>query len=175
MDKKKKAQIHMTETIAVLFIFFILVSLGIVFYYKYSQVAFKEKQQELLANRAIETVLYTLFLPELECSKGEAESEDNCVDVMKLRQANNTFLKYLDDYYFDLFSFSTIMVHQTYPKNQTWVIYDKKKVKTLENGTVVPDWTTKLSTFTVITLRDDLAIEGRSVYNLGYLNVTVYS
>jgi len=70
---KRKGQARMTETIAVLFIFFVLVLFGIVFYFKFQQISFKEKQEEQLASKAMEITLTTLFLPELQCSRGGAE------------------------------------------------------------------------------------------------------
>ncbi len=82
-----KAQLHITETIAVLFIFFILVAFGLIFYARYQQTAAQEKQEQLLASRAMDTTVKALFLPELMCTKGEAEHEDNCVDLVKLNAA----------------------------------------------------------------------------------------
>ena len=66
--KNKKAQLHMTETIAVIFIFFILVVFGMIFYAQYQKVAFKEKQEEILSTRAVQTTLRALYLSELENS-----------------------------------------------------------------------------------------------------------
>ena len=162
----KKSQVRMSETIAVLFIFFVLILFGIVFYYKYQQVAFVEKQEELLAVRAMETTLKTLFLPELICSKGEAEAEDNCLDLLKLQSLNDTFKQHLDDYYFEIFSFSEVRVEEIYPGNRSWILY--KKVK--------PGLTKEEATFFVVTLRDETAGEDQQAkYSFGYLRVVVYS
>lgn len=155
----------MSETIAVLFIFFVLVLFGIIFYYKYQQVSIVEKQNELLGARAIETTLKTLFLPELICSKGEAESEDNCFDMLKLRSINETFKRHLEDYYFDIFSYSKIYVQEVYPGNSTYVLYDKEK----------PGYTRVEPTFFVVTLRDEIAGRGEELHKYGYVAVEVYS
>ncbi|MFH1682950.1 MAG: hypothetical protein ABIA37_04085, partial [Candidatus Woesearchaeota archaeon] len=144
--REHKAQIQMTETIAVLFIFFVLILFGIVFYYKYSQISFKEKQEELLGARAMEITLKTLFLPELVCSQGEAELEDNCFDMMKLRQVNDTFANNFGDYYFYLFPYTKISIQEIYPGNQTWNIYEKEK----------PDWESMERTYFVVTLKDEI-------------------
>ncbi len=160
----------MTETIAVLFIFFILVFFGIVFYLKYSQISFKEKEQQLLAGRAIETTLKTLFLPELLCSRGDAESEDNCLDLMKLKNVNETFNEHLVDYYFNLFSYSKIVVHQVYPESdaQSWVLYDKDNSF---NGTI----SNYEATYFIVSLRDETKSLAGADYGYGYLEVGVYS
>ncbi|MBU0470170.1 MAG: hypothetical protein ABIG52_00955 [Nanoarchaeota archaeon] len=162
---KKKGQVNMTETIAVLFIFFVLIMFGIIFYYKYQQVAFVEKQEELLGARAIETTAKVLFMPEILCSKGEAEPEDNCLDLLKLRSLNETFKKYLEDYYFDIFSYGKIYVQEVYPGNSTWILYDKFK----------QDATKEEPTFFVVTLRDEIPGEREPSYSYGYLTVVVYS
>lgn len=161
----RKGQIKISETIAVLFIFFVLILFGIIFYYKYQQAAFFEKEEELLGAKAIEITLKTLFLPELICSKGAAEPEDNCFDVLKLDSVDKTFKKYADDYYFDLFSYATISVKEVYPGDASWLLYDKPPLKI----------TRKEPTFFVISLRDDLSDETKAQYRLGYVEVIAYS
>ena len=161
----RKGQLQMTETIAILFIFFILLLFGVIFYFRYQKIAFQEKQEELLGARAMESTLKTLFMPELICSRGEAEPEDNCFDVLKLNATQETMQQYLDEYYFEIFSYATIAVQETYPENRTWVLYDKPK----------PDFTRKEPTFFVVTLRDELAGNNQPEYGFGYVSVTVYS
>jgi hypothetical protein len=170
----KKAQIRLTETIAVLFIFFVLILFGILFYYQYQKIAIKEKQEEILASRAMETTLKVLHLPELICSKGQAEPEDNCFDVLKLNSAGEVFMDKGDsfDYYFDLFSYSKITVYQFYPYNQTWTLYDKEKPP-LEDGT--PGWTRREPTYFVVNLRDETKQEIDASYGFGYVKVEAYS
>lgn len=166
----RKAQMQMMETIGVLFIFFVLVLFGIIFYFKYQQIALQEKQEELVVARAMDTTLQALFLPELQCSRGEAEPEDNCIDLVKLRAWNETREKYIDDYYFNLFSYSRIYVEEIYPGNETWVLYEREKVDKYGN----PDWEFKEPTFFVVTLRDETEAGGL-VYRFGYMGVEVYS
>ena len=160
-----KGQLQMTETIAILFIFFVLLLFGVIFYFRYQKIAFQEKQEELLAARAMESTLKLLFMPELICSRGEAEPEDNCFDVLKLNATQKTMQQYLDDYYFEIFSYATIEVRETYPENKTWILYDKPKL----------DFTRKEPTFFVVTLRDELAGINQPEYGFGYVSVTVYS
>ncbi len=185
---RKKAQVHMSETIAVLFIFFVLVLFGLIFYYQYQKVAFAEKQEELLAARAMDTTLKALFLPELQCSKQEAEPEENCFDLMKLRGAGEVFKNNLAKYYFELFSYAKITVKQIYPLypvqdpvqnsaqsslqgrqsslQNSYILYDNPK----------PDFTRKELTYFVVTLKDETAGSyGLAEYGFGYIQVEVYS
>ncbi|PIZ51460.1 hypothetical protein COY27_03655 [Candidatus Woesearchaeota archaeon CG_4_10_14_0_2_um_filter_33_13] len=169
--RKRKGQMQMTETIAVLFIFFILILFGIMFYYKYQGVAFKEKQEELLGARAMDTTLKVLFLPEISCTKGEAEPEDNCFDMMKLRHANETFKKYITKYYFNLFSYSRIYVQEVYPEQTQYILYDKE-IPFLEDGT--KGWEKKEPTFFTVTLKDESKSAIIPHYGFGYVVVEVY-
>ncbi len=171
--KMKKAQIRMTETIAVLFIFFILVVLGIVFYYRYQQVSLKEQQEELLAARAMDTTLRVLFLPELLCTKGNAEPEDNCFDVLKLKNAD-----FSSSYYFNLFSYANITVYKIYPgeEEKAYYLYDKQPTARKDDGTFAPSWQRKEPTYFVVTLRNELGdVAGQTEYGFGYVKVEVYS
>ena len=122
MLRKKKGQARMNETIAIVFIFFVLILFGIMFFYQYQKVAIKEKNEELLGNRAMDTTLKTLFLPELICTKGEAEPEDNCFDLMKLRYAEKTFTAHLTDYYYEIFWVQSIgLTKNTGMALQYWI------------------------------------------------------
>src|SRR3989338_7505573 len=99
----KRGQIHLSETIAVLFIFFVLIVFGIIFYYQ----------------------------------------------------------NHIEDYYFDLFSYSPITVTQLYPEAQDFILYDKPK----------PESAKKESTHFVVSLRDDAS----GSYGYGFVTVEVYS
>ncbi len=171
--KQKKGQLPTLETIGVLFIFFILVFFGIIFYSKFQEVNFKQKQTELVAKRAMDTTLKILFLPELQCSRGEAEPLDNCIDIKKLEALQTLMDDHGNDYYFNLFSFSKISVHEAYPltkpAREPWVLYNKEK----------PEWTAKEPTFFVVALKDEVdplyADEAETKFSYGYVQVEVYS
>ncbi len=175
MEKSRKAQIRMSETIAILFIFFVLVLFGLIFYFKFQQVSLKEKQQELLAARAMDATLRTIFLPEVQCSNAEAEPEDNCLDVLKLRHAGEIIQVHASEYYFQLFSFADITVYQLYPFSVNYTLYHREKTRELENGTIIPDWERKEPTFFVVSLRDETAGGHSPSYGYGYVAVEAYS
>tara|TARA_Y100000310_G_C20411001_1_gene681978 strand:+ start:69 stop:575 length:507 start_codon:yes stop_codon:yes gene_type:complete len=165
--KNRKGQARMTETIAILFIFFVLILFGIIFYYKYSQSAAAEYELELLSKKSIEVTTKMLFLPELQCSKGESEAEGFCFDLMKLRTLSKTIKGHLEDYYFDIFSYSTITINETFPNPEnSWVVYDFPK----------PGFKDKELTRFVISLRDEsFGKSGEPAYSFGFVTVEVYS
>jgi len=173
------------ETIGVLFIFFVLVLFGLIFYFKFQQISLEQKEEELLANDAMDITLTALFMPEFQCSRGSAESEDNCIDMSKLRAFNQTISDYINDYYFNIFGFSKISITEVYPGNISYVLYDKEKVSTNAEGEEVSSWQLKESTFFVVTLKDEThgrnfgsttrGIEIKGMYGVGYITVEVYS
>jgi len=166
MKSKTKAQIRMTETIAIMFIFFIIIIFGIIFYSKYQSIAFKEKQKEILQDNAEDITLKTLNLPEITCTKSEYEAEDNCFDILKLNHAQSIIEQNFIEYYSDLFPFAKITVEQIYPLIEEntpiiWTIYQKEK----------EDFTFKEPRRFIVMLKDDTT----NHFNFGVLTVEVYS
>jgi len=164
LSQSRKGQVQMTETIAVLFIFFILIVFGISLFYQYSKSSFQVQQEELLGKKAIEITLKTLFIPELMCTKGDAEAEDNCFDMMKVRHAVDVFGEN-NLTYFDTFSFSKISLSEIYPGNETYVLYDFPK----------NDWENTEKTFFIIAMKDEVKGEGQPYFGIGRLDIEVYS
>lgn len=162
----KKGQVRMTETVAILFIFFVLILFGLLFFFQFQKASLKEEKQELLASRAMDSTLLALYFPELQCSKGEAEPETNCFDLLQLEHVNKTLSKH-QQYYFSLFSYARIYVNETFPDaSHSWVIYDNPK----------QNYTSVEPTYFVIALRDSLAGSASSpAYRFAYLTVEAYS
>ncbi len=155
----------MTETIAVMFIFFILLSLGIVFYAKYSQRQADTAEHERFGQKAMDMTLQAVFLPELICTNADAETGSNCMDLQKLQYIDANKGLSGDEYYFSLFSYSYIWVEQFSPTEANYTIYNNTKEEYLE---IIPS-------FFVVTLKDYLGTYyGKSDYNYGVLHVEVY-
>ncbi|MAG60988.1 hypothetical protein CL619_04330 [archaeon] len=188
--KGRRAQMQMMETIGVIFIFFVLVLFGSIFYFKFQEISFQNQQEELLAQKAMDITLVTLFLPEIQCSQGDAESEDNCVDMTKVRAMNMMMEenpRYLTDYYFNIFGYANISVNMVYPINYSWTVYEFEKTGIYDNGTEYSAWDRKEATYFVITLRDgmqgygydsavsSLFLGNEIIYSFGYLKIEVFS
>ena len=172
----KQGQIHISETIAVLFIFFVLIVFGLIFYLNYQKVALKEKSEELLVARAMDTTLKALYLPELVCTRQESELQINCMDVMKLNSAEEIMLKDPGGYYEQIFGYANITVYQVYPLNEDgtlkeWTIYDKKRITMVDGEPVVSK--RKEPTRFIVALRDH-SDKGTEEYHFGYVLVEVY-
>ena len=179
--RQKRGEIQLMETISILFIFFILVGLGILFYAKYKNVTFQHQQEAFQEARARELTLRIIYLPELQCSKGQAEAEEHCVDMLKVKNMEawqEDLGEKFTDYYFDIFSYAKVTLRQVYPPVQDaenspedssllpeWIIYNKPK----------QGFKSARTNHFIVALRDDTLGETTPAYGYGYLEVVVYS
>jgi len=123
----RNAQIQMLETIAVLFIFFILILIGFVFYTNVLKGSIEIQKEESVQLNAIEVAQRASSLPELQCSEDNIIS-DNCIDLIKLEIASSV-IQANDIHYYDRLLFSTITVTRIYPEDpfaaNEWILYDR--------------------------------------------------
>lgn len=119
-----KGQVRMMETIAVLFIFFILIGLSLIFYAQFQKGEIQEQQRELAAQKTTNIIVKAANLPELKCTKGGDVDVPNCVDYYKLNRTKEIMNNSID-YYFDIFGYATIRVKEIQPKKRNWTIYKR--------------------------------------------------
>ncbi len=154
--KNKHAQVMMMETIAILFIFFVLLIIGFMFYARISQgTALKriEKINELDSIRVSQVVS---FLPDFQCASRNIIT-DNCFDKYKLEAFKE--INDVEDIYYPFFYYSTININEVYPDDSnTWEIYNKPG-----NGS-------SSKTFIPISLYDPIDKK----YSFGILEVIYY-
>ena len=129
----KRAQIKMTETFAILFIFFILIVLSVGFFARFQKIGFERAKAERVDLRAIETAQKVTSLPELQCSTKDIITEA-CFDLLKLEAFNRlvTADPNVEGDYHDLFGYSKVEVKRVYPCTDladpltcdSWTLYD---------------------------------------------------
>jgi len=122
--KMKRAQIQIGETIAVLFVFFILIIIGFMFYVKVIKDNIDIEKEEMSQLRSVGISQRIMFLPEIQCSEDNIII-DNCIDILKLDYAQS-IMKENEIYYYDLLEFSDVNVVQIYPGEAKWNIYSRK-------------------------------------------------
>jgi len=133
----KKSQIQIGETIAVLFVFFILIVIGFLFYTRIIKSNIESEQAEISQLRSIGISQIVMFLPELQCSEGNVVI-DNCIDTLKLDAAKNR-MRQNDVYYYDLLEFGEVNISEIYPDSSNqWNIYSRKTNFTSKFVTNVP-------------------------------------
>lgn len=118
----------MGETIAILFVFFVLILFGLIFYFQWQKTSFERQRVEVFADKSISISQVATYLPELACSPRANLATGRCIDVLKLELAEEE-MQAENDYYFDIFGFATIRVEKIYPEptgeKAEWVLYNQ--------------------------------------------------
>lgn len=120
----KKSQIQIGETIAVLFIFFILIIIGFIFYVKIIKGNIELEKEEMQQLKSVGIAQSIIFLPEVQCSEDNIII-DNCIDILKLTSAES-IMNENELYYYDMLGFSDVTIRQIYPDEAKWSIYSRK-------------------------------------------------
>jgi heme/copper-type cytochrome/quinol oxidase subunit 2 len=156
--RNRKAQdIKMGETIMILFIFMVLLMVGLTFFVRYQRSNVTSIRSEQTIKKSVQIAQIFSVLPEVVCSFENVKKE-NCVDILKLDSAAKTITGH-QTYYFPYFKYSEIIVYEVYPGEKEWVLYNNSIPKT-----------TKLSTPIPLALYD--ATE--KSYHYGYMEVNYY-
>ncbi|MEK6943184.1 MAG: hypothetical protein AABX00_03930 [Nanoarchaeota archaeon] len=157
--KKKKSQIQIGETISVIFVFFILLLIGFMFYAKVLKGNAAIESDELAQLRSVEIAQRVMFLPEMQCSTDVTDSK-NCIDKLKVESAKNVMnLNAVE--YFDILGFAKIKILQVYPSYEETEIYSKD----------LSDFKNKFSTNVPVSIYDPIKKE----YNFGLVSIETYS
>jgi len=162
---KKKSQIQIGETIAVLFVFFILIVIGFVFYLNVVKGNLESEKEDSSEMHSIELAQRVMFLPELQCSDDIVKEKTNCIDILKLKSAEVVMKSSENEiYYYDLLEFSEVSVSQIYPVEPNPLnlnIYSRP----------TKDYKKILSTNIPVSLYNP----ADKKYSFGVLNITTYS
>ncbi len=75
INLRKKGQLEIGITMMVLLVFFILLIVALVVYFKFSYISIKETRQEILDEKFSTLVNSLTGLPEIKCSFNGAEKE----------------------------------------------------------------------------------------------------
>lgn len=136
LKMKTKAQIKMTENVLILFMFFILLGLGLIFYSNVQKESIKKVQEQNFELKTIETAQRVSFLPELQCSTDNIMA-DNCFDIFKVRALSDVLLEPDNrQLYFQSFGNSKITLKQIYPEGDEYVIYEKTPPNITDNVSI---------------------------------------
>ncbi len=165
MKTSRRAQIQTMETIAVLFIFFILIGLGLIFYGSYQKGKLNIKLVEIQSSKSIRLAQTVLNLPELASTRkgvsGSYVIDELKLDSLKFVIDNNQELRY--GLYQQKFGNSKIIVRKIYPINQEWEIYENP----------IEEIKSQYSFFIPISIYEPLNLPS-GTYSYGLLEVTYY-
>ena len=119
----------MMENIGIMFVFFILIALGFIFYARIGGHSAVQEQEKFYQQRAVKLAQLVSSLPEVRCSEDNVPVAD-CFDILRvdaMRETLNT--DEAKRYYLDILSFSTVKVNEIYPSGNEVILYDRKPVK----------------------------------------------
>lgn len=156
----RKAQIKMGENIAILFIFFLLLAFGGIFYMRVQKTSAAKLSYEKFQARAVEISQKISYLPEFTCTNDNVRV-DSCIDRLKAESFSS---HYRDNiiYYYDLFGYSRVRYIEVFPGESVIELYvnEPDNVESAEKSSLpVP-----------AVLYD----ANSSIYKMGYLLIEVY-
>ena len=172
MINNKRAQMQMGETIMVLLVFFIIVTVALVFYGTFQAGQMKQSIKDTTERDAVKVALKVSFLPEVACSENNVV-EDNCFDIKKvaafeekIAESEQMFLFYVNE-----LKVSNVTIEQIFPvpsNEERFVLYkgipdDEERS---ENYEIIP-------TYIPITIKDPTRRVGKE-YAFGMMTVEVY-
>ncbi len=163
----KKGQVKMFESIAVLIIFFFLLSFGFTFYGKMQQISNMKKMRQATEIDTVSLAIKTSNLAELQCSIKNV-GEPNCYDWYKIKafqhmlqdSENNEFLT---DHYYQKLGYSRIELNIIYPDHDSILLYNRTRDLAEGGGSIVT-----LMPISVYNPTD-------KKHRFAYLNITYYS
>ncbi len=104
--KNKRAQVQIQETILVIFVFTVLLLVGLIIFYRFQVQSIENENFNNELFKFYNMVGYFPNIPELKCSSLTEESE--CIDVLKMLAFRNTEQNY---------GYKNITVFVIYPKS----------------------------------------------------------
>lgn len=142
----------------VMFIFFILLIFGVVFYAKMSMFGAQRQKQENIVLGAIQIEQKVKYLPELQCtSSGDVVS--SCYDLGKVDAFANVYGNHIS-YYRNLLGTSSITITQVYPDEMTYTVFTGN----YSTATSSQPFRTPVALFDPVS----------DTYNFGYITIEVF-
>jgi len=157
----------MGENIIILFIFFVLLIFAIVFFARLQGAKTDKAIEEDVEGRAVQIAQRIAFLPEVQCTRENAEIFPDCYDEFSLRALQKLSGDLgTTSYYFDLFGNSIISVKKLFPVvNDTLIVYNNPKT----------EFTSITTSNTPITVCDFRSTLRKGLCSFGVLKVEVYN
>lgn len=155
----RRAQVKMGESIIILFIFFILLAFGMMFYAKISKIT-SEREVEETKGLAVQNLQKEIrYLSEIQCTEAGNVRFD-CYDIGKINALSEVIDNNYDYYAQNVFLYSNITFTQVYPTEEEIFLYSAPITEIAG-----------ASSFNVpVTLYDPLDDN----YNFGFMTIAVY-
>ncbi|MFH1133841.1 MAG: hypothetical protein V1735_05075 [Nanoarchaeota archaeon] len=109
----KRSQIKMTENIAIIFVFSLLLMAGLVFYVRVKEGMMKDKQAAANDLESIEVAQRIAYLSEIRCTRDNVEVP-NCIDALKAGIVAKHSARFPEDYFLT-FGRTKVILRIVYP------------------------------------------------------------
>lgn len=137
----KKSQIKLFESIAVLVIFIVLVSIGVRFYASVQTSSLREAQIKFSRLDSVKTSIIISNMPELSCSF-EGITDTSCTDLYKILAweslTNDPNDLSFRDYYYTQLGKSLIRIEELYPQQKSIIVYNETEEGASSDYLMVP-------------------------------------
>ncbi len=127
----RKAQIQTLETIAVLFIFFILLAFAMIFFASIQKSKSYSRVSELQKIESMKIAQGAINLPEISASR-RGIAGVNTIDITKMTAFSKVVAENFDlrkGIYEEKLGPSKITVMEIYPSDNEWILYDNPPLK----------------------------------------------
>ncbi len=114
-------QIESGEMIMVVLIVTVLLFFGLFAYAQFQQDSVQQEERELEELNVLRTAQSAASLRDIACAYAE-ERDTACIDRVRIAIVNET--RYSPPYFEERFGRSRLTVHQVYPRNATWTVYN---------------------------------------------------
>ena len=120
-DLLKKGQLQTQETMLVIFIFIVLLFVGLIIFFRFNNISIQTEREEY-ENYKFD-LLISVFPSMAEVSCSELGVEGECIDVSKLEGFSSVSSDYFSN------KKMTISINDVYLKDKSWNIFDNKPEK----------------------------------------------
>lgn len=173
----KKAQMEMGETIIVLFIIIVIISLGLIVYFNFRSSSIASQAEEMQFGSSSMMLSVLSSIPEIKCSF-KAKDED-CIDTVKVLALQNTMRSNINKYK-QIFGSREIILKTIYPKPSVQGICSQESYKQYQYPSncdqyVIYSPVKKTSNRKIISTPISIYFPDKNSYGIGSLQIITYS
>ena len=167
----------MAETVIVIFIFIVLVSLFIIYYTQFRSEGIQQEAKESKTSQSVSLLSVLASVPEIKCS--EKTKEENCIDTVKVL-ALKSIVRQNINYYRSVFGTRDITLEILYPQPKTKVECNLQTYKNINyplncNQYIIFSSVTKTSNKNIISTPVSIYFPETDTFGIGKLIVTTYT
>ena len=173
----KKAQVHMGETVIVIFIFVVMLGLFLIYYTQFRSEGIKQEAKETKTEASTALLSVLASVPEIKCS--EKAKEEQCIDTVKVLALGNIVNQNIN-YYRSVFGARDITLEILYPKPSQKGECNQNTYKNINYPSNCNEYTifssaTKTQNTNIISTPVSIYFPETDTFGIGKLIITTYT